>query len=180
MFQKLIPYLTHFFERINIQPYYAAMLSNGIAFVILLVIGLLLMYLARFVIKKTVYKVILKSESKYDDQVINNNVLMRLCLMIPAVLVMKYCGTVLPDFPEVQHFFLNCCIVYVIVVITMVLFSVVNTGSDIYNMHQTAKMKPMNGLVQTIKIILIGTHVIYKFQKVEDLLPLIFDSLKVE
>ena len=33
---------------------------------------------------------------------------------------------------------------------------------------------------QPIKIILIGTHVIYKFRKVEDLLPLIFDSLKVE
>ena len=33
---------------------------------------------------------------------------------------------------------------------------------------------------QPIKIILIGTHVIYKFQKVEDLLPLVFDSLKVE
>ena len=33
---------------------------------------------------------------------------------------------------------------------------------------------------QPIKIILIGTHVIYKFEKVEDLLPLIFDSLKVE
>ena len=33
---------------------------------------------------------------------------------------------------------------------------------------------------QPIKIILIGTHVIYKFQKVEDLLPLIFDSLIVE
>ena len=33
---------------------------------------------------------------------------------------------------------------------------------------------------QPIKIILIGTHVIYKFEKVEDLLPLIFDSLHVE
>ena len=31
-----------------------------------------------------------------------------------------------------------------------------------------------------LKVILIGTHVIYKFSKVEDLLPLIFDSLKVE
>ena len=33
---------------------------------------------------------------------------------------------------------------------------------------------------QPLKVILIGTHVIYKFGKVEDLLPLIFDSLKVE
>ena len=31
-----------------------------------------------------------------------------------------------------------------------------------------------------LKVILIGTHAIYKFSKVEDLLPLIFDSLKVE
>ena len=37
----------------------------------------------------------------------------------------------------------------------MVLFSAVNTANDIYNMHQTAKIKPMNGVVQTIKIILI-------------------------
>ena len=33
---------------------------------------------------------------------------------------------------------------------------------------------------QPLKVILIGTHAIYKFAKVEDLLPLIFDSLKVE
>ena len=31
-----------------------------------------------------------------------------------------------------------------------------------------------------LKVILIGTHAIYKFAKVDDLLPLIFDSLKVE
>ena len=31
-----------------------------------------------------------------------------------------------------------------------------------------------------LRTILIGTHAIYKFDKVEDLLPLIFDSLKVE
>ena len=31
-----------------------------------------------------------------------------------------------------------------------------------------------------LKVILVGTHAIYKFNRVEDLLPLIFDSLKVE
>jgi cytidine deaminase len=31
-----------------------------------------------------------------------------------------------------------------------------------------------------LRIILIGSHAIYKFDKVEDILPLIFDSLKVE
>ena len=33
---------------------------------------------------------------------------------------------------------------------------------------------------QPLKVILIGTHAIYKFAQVDDLLPLIFDSLVVE
>lgn len=155
MISKLITWLTHFCGNIGVNAYYSSIIAQGTALVILLIIGTLLLFLSRLIIKKTIYKVILKSESKFDDQVINNKVLMRLCLLIPAVLVMKYNSIALPDFPNVQHFVLNCTIVYVIVVITMVLFSAVNTGSDIYNMHQTAKMKPMNGVVQTIKIILI-------------------------
>ncbi len=155
MISKLVSLLADFFVRLGSNAYYTAMLSEGITFVLVLAIGILLMYLARFIIKKTIYKAILKTESKYDDQIINNKVLMRLCLMIPAVLVMKTFSAAIPSFPNVQHFVLSCTVIYVIVVITMVLFSVVNAGSDIYNMHQTAKMKPMTGVVQTIKIILI-------------------------
>ncbi len=155
MIDKIITWQSTLFKNMNMTDYYASVFSQGIAFFLVLVIGILLMFLARFIIKKTIYKVILKSESKYDDQVINNKVLMRLCLLIPSVLAMKTLGSSLPDFPNMRHFFLGVCIVYDIVVITMVLFSVVNTGSDIYNMHQTSKMKPMTGMVQTIKIILI-------------------------
>ena len=155
MITKLVTLLTTLFGNMGASAYYSAMFSQSIVSVLVLALGILLMYVARFIIKKTVYKAILKTESKYDDQIINNKVLMRLCLMIPAVLIMKVNSSMLPDFPNVQHFVLNCSVIYVIVVITMVLFSAVNAGSDIYNMHQTAKMKPMTGLVQTIKIILI-------------------------
>ena len=155
MIEKLIHSLTFFFKSVNVDDYYTSVLAQGIAFIVLLGVGILLMFAAKFIIKKTVYKVIMKSESKYDDEIIHNKVLMRLCLMIPAILIMKYHVDILPDFPNVQHFVLNSCIVYIIVVITMVLFSVVNASNDIYNMHQTAKMKPMTGVVQTIKIILI-------------------------
>ena len=155
MIEKLIHSLTFFFKSVNVDDYYTSVLAQGIAFIVLLGVGILLMFAAKFIIKKTVYKVIMKSESKYDDEIIHNKVLMRLCLMIPAILIMKYHVDILPDFPNVQHFVLNSCIVYIIVVITMVLFSIVNASNDIYNMHQTAKMKPMTGVVQTIKIILI-------------------------
>lgn len=155
MLEKYITSLDEMFKEMHLSDYYAALFSQAIAFLSVLAVGFLLMYLARFIIKKTVYRVILRTETKYDDQIVNNKVLMRLSLLIPPALAMKSLGATLPGFPNMQHFILNLCIVAVIVIITMVLFSVVNTGNDMYNMHQTSKRKPITGLVQTIKIILV-------------------------
>ena len=155
MIAKLNSLLIRMFEGMHLSSYYSTMFAEGLAFLVVLLVGVLLMYLARFIIKKTVYKVILKSKTQYDDQIINNKVLMRLCLLIPPVLSMKTLGATLPDFPNVRFFVSGLCIVIDIIVITMVLFSVVNVGNDIYNMHQTSKRKPITGVVQTIKIILI-------------------------
>lgn len=140
---------------LRFSEYYATLASQLTGFLSVLALSVLLMYLVRFIIRKTVYKYIVKTESKYDDQLINNKVLMRLCLLIPLVVVMRHLSSTLPSFPNIQHFIFSVCIVLIIIVVTMVLFSFVNAGNDIYNMHQTAKRKPITGLVQTIKIILI-------------------------
>ena len=155
MIEKTTSWLLQMFKEMNMNDYYAAVFSEGITFIFVVTAGILIMYLTRFIIKKTVYKIILRSETKYDDQVINNKVLMRLCLLIPSVLAMNSLRTCMPSFHNVRYFMFGICIVYDIIVITMVLFSVVNVVSDIYNMHQTSKMKPLTGLIQTIKIILI-------------------------
>ncbi|MBR4148086.1 MAG: mechanosensitive ion channel [Bacteroidales bacterium] len=155
MITKVISFLIPLFKGMHVSDYYAAVFAEGIAFLLVLLVGVLLMYLARFIIKKTVYKVILKSKSKYDDQIVNNKVLMRLCLLIPPIMAMKTLNATLPDFPNMRHFVMGFCIIADIIIITMVLFSVVNAGNDMYNMHQTSKRKPITGVVQTIKIILI-------------------------
>ncbi|MBR6879216.1 MAG: mechanosensitive ion channel [Bacteroidales bacterium] len=155
MFSKILELLQTITHGIHLNDYYSSVVSNGLAFIILLVISILLMYLARFIIKRTVYRFILKTPSKYDDEIINNKVLMRLCYLIPSVMVKSFSTQVLPDFPNVCHTIINLSYIYDIIVITMVLFSIVNVGNDIYNMHKLSKMKPITGLVQTIKIILI-------------------------
>lgn len=155
MVQKLIFWINSLFKGIGMGDYAAAVLSQGLVFALTVAFGILLMYLARLVLKRTVYKVFLKSETKVDDQIINNKVMMRLCLLIPAVIVMRLLNTVLPDFPNVRNFFFGVCVIYDIVVVTLVLLSTVNTISDIYDLHQTSKLKPLTGVVQTIKIILV-------------------------
>ncbi len=155
MIQKSITWLETLFKNLSISDYYAAVFSEGIVFLLMLALGIFLMYLARLIIKRTVYRVILKSETKYDDQIINNKVLMRLCLLIPSVLAMHSLKVCLPGFPDVRAFVFGVCVIYDIVVITMVLFSVVNAANDMYSLHQTSKLKPLTGVVQTVKIILV-------------------------
>ena len=41
-----------------------------------------------------------------------------------------------------------------IFICTMIISSFVSTGEDLYNMHEMAKIKPITGLVQVIKIVL--------------------------
>lgn len=155
MIGKYLHSLTDLGLRMSFSETSAKLFAQLIAFVTVLGVSVLLMYIVRFIIKKTVYRVILKTQSKYDDQIINNKVLMRLCLLIPPVMVMKYLGITLPDFPNIRALIYGICIVSDIIIVTMVLFSVVNAGNDMYNMHQTSKRKPITGVVQTVKIILI-------------------------
>ena len=155
MINKYLAILNDAALRMNLSDGSADLFAQLIAFLTVLVSSVLLMYVVRFIIKKTVYRVILKTQSKYDDQIINNKVLMRLCLLIPPVVVMKYLAITLPGFPNIRNLIFGACIVADIIIVTMVLFSVVNAGNDMYNMHQTSKRKSITGVVQTIKIILI-------------------------
>ena len=137
------------------NTYYTAAFSEGLALFTIILISVFVMWLTRLIIKQTAYKFILKSQTKYDDQIIHNRVLMYLCLLIPSVMVKKYAALTLPSFPNLRFIVIGASTVYDIVVITIVLFSIVNTVNDIYNMQQQSKTKPITGLIQTIKIILV-------------------------
>lgn len=155
MISKYLSILSHFAATMGFDAYYSAVFAEGIAFLTLILLSVLIIWLTRLIIKLTAYKFILKTPTKSDDQIIQNKVLMRLCLLIPSVMVKKYAALILPDFPNVRHIIIGASFIYDIVVITIVLFSVVNTVNDIYNMQQKSKTKPITGLIQTIKIIII-------------------------
>ena len=155
MIAKYLELLKNACRGLRFSDYATSIISNGTAFLTLLVVSIILVWLARLIIKRTVYRFILRSPSKHDDQIINNKVLMRLCYLIPSIMVKAFTAATMPDFPNVRHTIIAASYIYDIIVITMVLFSVVNAINDMYNLHKLSKMKPITGVVQSIKIILI-------------------------
>ena len=160
MFQQYIETLNHIGEHMHFSSTISLGLAEGIAFATLLIAGILLYFIARFIISKTVYVLIKKTPSKYDDLLIKNKVFIRICLLIPAILIKFYIKDVLPDFPNTAAIITKITKIYEITVYTSILMALVNTAHELYNSFETSKLKPIEGLVQVIKGILIAVCVL--------------------
>ena len=160
MFQQYIETLNHIGEHMHFNPDVSLGLAEGIAFATLLIAGILLYFIARFIISKTVNVLIKKTPSKYDDLLIKNKVFVRICLLIPAILIKFYIKDALPDFPNTAAVITKITKIYEITVYTSILMALVNTAHELYNSFETSKLKPIEGLVQVIKGILIAVCVL--------------------
>ena len=160
MIQKYIEILTGIGESMHLGETTSLAIAEGIAAITLLVIGVLLYFLVRFIVSKTVYVLIKKTPSKYDDLLIKNKVFVRICLLIPAILIKYYLNVAMPDFPDAAAVIIKITKIYEISVYASILMALVNTAHELYNSFETSKLKPIEGLVQVIKGIIIAVSVL--------------------
>lgn len=160
MIEKYIEILNGIGESMHFGATTSLAIAEGIAVASLLVVGLLLYFLARFIVSKTVYVLIKKTPSKYDDLLIKNKVFVRICLLIPAILINYYIKDAMPDFPDAAAIIIKITKIYEITVYASILMALVNTAHELYNSFETSKLKPIEGLVQVIKGIIIAISVL--------------------
>ena len=160
MIEKYIEILNGIGESMHLAATPSLAIAEGIAFVTLLVLGVLLYFLARFIISKTVHVLIKKTPSKYDDLLIKNKVFVRICLLIPAILIKYYIKDAMPDFTEAAAIIVKITKIYEITVYAAIIMALVNTAHELYNSFETSKLKPIEGLVQVIKGVVIAVSVL--------------------
>ena len=160
MIERYLEILKHLGEKMHLCASINEAMAGGIAILTLVVAGVLLFLLAKFIIKKTIYIIIQRTPSKYDDLLIKNKVLIRICLLIPAILVKYYADNIFPHFPDVTEIIIKLAKIYEIIVYTSIVISLVNTAHDLYNSFEMSKIKPIQGLIQVIKGVLYAVCVL--------------------
>jgi miniconductance mechanosensitive channel len=160
MIQKYIEILNGIGESMHFNAATSLAIAEGLAVVSLLVVGVLLIFLARFIVNKTVNVLIKRTPSKYDDLLIKNKVFVRICLLIPAILVKYYIKDAMPDFPDAAAILVKITKIYEITVYASILMALVNTAHELYNSFETSKLKPIEGLVQVVKGVIIAVSVL--------------------
>ena len=154
MIQKYIVLLCNLGLKIGLGEGTALGVAETVATLSLLLVSFALYFLIKFLLKKTVYKIIQRSTNQFDDLLIKNKVIGRVCLLIPALLTASLLPDVLPDFPDTAAALLKVVKIMEILIVTMILSSIVSTLEDIYNTQEMSKLKPITSLVQVIKIVL--------------------------
>ena len=160
MIEKYLELLYGLGENMNLSPIASHALAEGVATFTLLIVGILLYFLARFVMLKTVHVLIRKTPSKYDDLLIKNKVFMRICLLIPAIILKYYLDDTMVDFPDAADVIIKITKIYEIIVYASIMMALVNTAHELYNSFETSKLKPIEGLVQVIKGVVIAVSVL--------------------
>ena len=146
--------------RMGISPNMATGLTEATAALSLLLLSIGVYFLARLLVNRTVHSLILRTPSKYDDLLIKNKVLVRICLLIPAILIKYFANDTLPSFPDAIEIIIKIVKIYEIITYTSVLLALVNTAHDLYNSFEMSKLKPIEGLIQVIKGILYAVCVL--------------------
>ncbi len=140
--------------RLGLDEELALAVAETTALLSVLLASILIFFLVKFILKKTVYQVIQRSTNKFDDLFVKNKVIARNCLLIPPLIVGALLSQVLPDFPETAAILMKAIRIFEIVIFTTILSAILTTLEDIYNTHEMSKIKPITGLMQVSKIVL--------------------------
>ena len=153
MFNEFIQLFRELFLSLNFSPSQASMLSEGTAFVSLLLLAGVAYYVAWFVIKRTVISLIQRSDNHFDDILVKNKVISRFSYFVPSFIVSKFAAYTLPSFENAVASVQKTIEVYVIFVVMLLLSAIVSSLYDFYNTLDVSKNKPIKGFAQVLKLI---------------------------
>lgn len=125
---------------------------------LIIVFVLLVSYLADWITKNILYvvlkKYIEKSQSVWDDILLEKKVFKRLAHFAPALVIFFSIKYTLLDFPKLTAFLHSGVYSYMIILSMLVIDSFLNGVHDIYQTLTFAKERPIKGYIQTVKIII--------------------------
>lgn len=153
MFEKYIIFLERIFKEMGLKDTLSSFIAEGISLLTLFASAIILYLLAVFIIKKTIYVFIEKSQSKRDDILIKNKVLQRICLLIPAYIIRYNIEFGLPSFPVLSSTIILFTKMYEVFIYSRVIDGLLTTLNDIYNTYEISKSKPIKGFIQVLKTI---------------------------
>lgn len=153
MFDNLGSLISNLMTRMGASDLEARHASDLADFIGVLLIGILLYYIAKFIIVRVVRKIAKRTKSIWDDVMLEKKVFNRMAFLLPGILVYQFAPSTLSEFPGLVASVVKVTNLYIVFVIILVINSFFNALYLIYQDTEFSRLHPVKGYIQVAKII---------------------------
>jgi miniconductance mechanosensitive channel len=132
----------------------ALQLSNLIVFGVIILLGVALYFVLKYIGLRIIKTIALKTASNWDDIMVKQKVFQRIILLIPAMMIYNVGPETVTDIQGLSRFVQLALQVYMLFVFVSIIIAFLNAVHEIYQQYDIAKVKPIKGYLQVVKIIM--------------------------
>ena len=158
---EIIDKLATWLQQIGVSESITLLLLRICILLAMFIVALVIDRICRKAIVPVIRKITTRTEFKWDDYLLGDQVLNDVCTLIAPIVVYILMSFALPD-DSIMSFVLKLCRVYIIAVFMKLLCSVISSLYAMTSEHDRLKNRSMKGFYQMLKlaIICIGTIII--------------------
>ena len=160
----------------NVAPDLAAMLGLLGAGLYLFVLALLANLVAKRFIHHVIHPIIGKTAIKWDDLLIDHNVIVRFSHIVPAAIIHFFAPTLFPDSAEVLGLFSVIVNTYLIVITLFVIDGVLNFARALWERGPIGHRYPAKSFIQAAKLVINLIGLIFILSALVDRSPIVLFS----
>jgi len=142
------------FSEINLNPAYYEFVAVVVMFSILILVGWIADFIAKKIILTTVTQLTKKTETLWDDILVEKKVFHRLAGLAPAFTFYIAAPFAFYKYPDMAHIIQILSNSMMVFIVARVLDAFLNASHAIYELNPDSKQKPIKGYIQVVKIII--------------------------
>jgi miniconductance mechanosensitive channel len=133
----------------------SAVLLKGMIIVLgIFILSYIVFLVARKIIVKVLHEIAKRTETTWDDVMVERRVFHRLAYLAPAILIHSLMPSMLANYETWTLLLQGALKIYMVLIVIIVLDAFFNALIDIYQNFEISKFKPIKGYIQIMKIII--------------------------
>lgn len=154
MIEKYSDLIISWLTSMSISEVAALKLSNLVIFGSVLLLGVIIYLILKYIVLKIIKAFAKKTASQWDDILVENRFFQRIILLIPAMIIYKIGPDLVQDISGLSRLVQVLLQVYIVFILTSIINAFLNSTHDIYQQYDISKVKPIKGYIQVVKIII--------------------------
>ncbi len=146
-------YITDLISSLQIPADYQSLAIAVLSLAVIVLLAVIAHFLARLIVLRFVEALLLKTNNKHDDVLVNRHVFRRIVHIIPALVMYSLAEPMLQGYPTLVSFINTVCMLYMVIMIALFVDSLLDAGLEIYRHFEVSRHVPVKSFVQVAKLI---------------------------